>query len=136
MPVKIDKIIEELDFLSDRISSQVRTIAMAMIALVWVLMVGGKDNPIKLEGYARTQVFISGLIALGAMALDFLQYFFGYLVTRDVLKCMENSHNEEGEFNAKDWRYRLREIAFWSKQTLLLIALGWLGAVLGLYLIF
>ncbi len=135
MPAQLKDIIKELQFLSDRISTQVRSIAIAMIGLVWVLLVGG-DKTIKLGAFWRTQVLVSGILALGAMFLDFLQYFFGYLLTNDLRQQLEASGKEEGEFNPREWRYRLRIFAFWAKQVVLLIALGWLGFVLGVNLIF
>jgi hypothetical protein len=36
---------EELQFISDRISTQVRSLAAAVIALVWLFLSGGRTRP-------------------------------------------------------------------------------------------
>jgi hypothetical protein len=128
--VKIKELIEELQFLSDRISTQVRTISVSLIAFVWILLIGGDNAPFKFSLFERRQLLIIVFLALIAMLLDFLQYFFGYLYTNSLRKDLEESEKEKGEYDYCSWKYRLRIDMFWSKQIILMVAAVWLGIII------
>ncbi|MDZ7292247.1 MAG: hypothetical protein ONB44_15925 [candidate division KSB1 bacterium] len=130
MSDKLDKIIEELQFLSDRISTQVRTIAVSLIALVWAMFVGGKEAPNLPSLPERRQLLIAAGLALATMFCDYLQYFFGYLATNLVRKRAEADPKAPAEYDYSDWRYRLRVIMFWAKQALLGVAVVYVAVLL------
>jgi hypothetical protein len=67
-----EKIIEDLNFVSNRISSQVRSIALGVIAIVWALLVGEKPGNLAFEPQARAQLLIAALLAMATMFCDYL----------------------------------------------------------------
>jgi hypothetical protein len=123
MPTPVEKIIEELHFLSDRISTQVRTIAVSLIALVWVLLIGTKDAPFTPAPADRVRLLGVAGLSLSAMVLDYLQYLFGYLSADTTRARAEKSPAKSADYDYDDWRLSLRRGLFWVKQLVLLAAL-------------
>lgn len=117
LTIKIKDVIEELRFLSDRISTQVRTIAIGLIGITWGLLIGKSG----FVGHLKIKLLWVGSFALLAMFLDFLQYFCGYICTDNVRKGMEKEKKEEGIYDYRSWLYRLRSWFFWLKQIILII---------------
>jgi hypothetical protein len=127
-------IMKDLDFLSDRISTQVRTVALGLLAMSWGLLIGRSDVAIKIAGDMKKSLMFIGGIAFLTMFLDFLQYFFGYLYTSSLLKQMEREKREETRFSYSDCRYVFRTYLFWGKQIFLIIGVLWFVIVLCKYL--
>jgi putative endonuclease len=85
MPTKL-QVIEQLDFLSDRISTQVRTVSLGVLALTWGLLIGESQVAKALSQQWKTNLVGIGATAILVMFLDFLQYAAGY---RDNMKLRE-----------------------------------------------
>lgn len=106
----LQRVTADLDFVSDRLSSQVRSISIGVIALVWAVSVGDLKN-----GVAPPQ---APLLAIGAaavltMGFDFLQYVAAYWSGQKALKSAVSGG--DGLFDPT-WRsYRLRAFFFWVK---------------------
>jgi hypothetical protein len=122
MPTPLEDIIEELQFLSDRISTQVRTIAVSLVVLVWALLMGGKDAPFTPSAVERSRLLAVAVLAIAAMFADYLQYFFGYLSADSTRKTAEAAPSKSADYKYDDPRYQLRGGLFWGKQLLLVIA--------------
>jgi len=123
---KKERIVDDLQRLTDRISTQVRTVAIGILAISWGVIVGqpqivGSDS----ESLRKHLAFI-GLVALAVMICDFLQYLFGYLSTKKVLLKMEKEKADEAKYDYAAPTYRLAYFFFWFKQVSLLIACAWL----------
>lgn len=129
-----EDIIKEMDFLSDRISTQVRTVALGLLGITWGLLIGKSEVAVQIATSTGKNLMAIGGIAILAMFLDFLQYFFGYWYTHSLFKDMEKENKEEAKYKYSDARYRLRTCLFWAKQIILMIAVLWFVVVLFLYL--
>jgi hypothetical protein len=133
LPVSSEKIIEELQFLSDRLSSQVRLLSAGLLAFVWgVLLAGDSATPLSIDRGDKGQLLGVGLLALLAMFADLLQYVFGYLFQTSARKRMKAQSKTAGDFvyDYTDWRYRLRIRLFWAKLLILAVAVIWLGVIM------
>jgi hypothetical protein len=128
--VSKNDVTEELEKLSSTISTQVRTTALGVRALIWSLLVGAP---------ATGRISPSGLVLVGVGAVltlffDFLQYFAGYVNNHCLYREMEEKKLSEGHYRKSSLSYRLRTGLFWAKQ--LVLALSVLGllavVVLGL----
>jgi hypothetical protein len=128
-------VIKEMDFLSDRISTQVRTVAVALLAITWGLLIGRSDVAIGISHKMKNGLLIIGTIAVLCMFLDFLQYFFGYLNNQQLLSELEKEKKEEGQYNYLSCSYKLRSKLFWIKQIFLIVGVGWFVILVLLYLI-
>lgn len=105
--------LQELQWLSDRVSTQVRIIALGVLALAWGLLVSPQTTvPINTRGLIAV-----GLLAIFVIVLDLAQYIAGYLNT---LKHHRRLYREgiEEDYNRNEPLYRLRTRLFWAKQVL------------------
>lgn len=127
-------IIKEMDFLSDRISTQVRTVALGLLGITWGVLIGKSDVALGIARSIGKNLMVIGGIAILAMFLDFLQYFFGYWYTYSLFNDMEKTNKEEVKYKYSDVRYRLRTCLYWVKQITLMIGVLWFIVVLFVYL--
>jgi len=128
-----EKIIEELHWLSDRISTQVRTISVSLLIITWGLIIGKPEISSPLSEGLKKHLLIVGIIALITMLVDFLQYFLGYVNTDGLRKIMELEGKLEADYDYNAITYKLRCFLFWFKQITLLIACIWfLSAIIPL----
>jgi hypothetical protein len=116
--------IEELRFLSDRLSDSVRTVAWSVLGLVWLFLTGGESSPVLPVAPNKGMLLTSGALALAALVLDYLQYLFGYLTAEQVLKEAEGSAETNAQYDPGGELYRIRTFVFWLKQVVMGLALG------------
>ncbi len=127
MTTKITEIYEDLNFLSDRISNQTRTIALSVLAIAWLFLIGGKDAPVLPSSPNRTLLLLAGAGSLLSLVVDYFQYVFGYFDADNVRKRAEKSKTKTGDYNYDACLYRLRTMLFWVKQIFAIAALVMLG---------
>jgi hypothetical protein len=113
-----EKIIADLDFLSDRISNQSRTVALSVLAIVWLFGIGGKDTPILPTAPDKNLLLVAGGCCLLALFVDYLQYVTGYFTTTNVLAKGEKHGLTDLKYDYHAFTYRLRAWFFWLKQAL------------------
>jgi len=129
--IPLTEIFAELNFVTDRISTQVRTIALSVLALVWVFLAGGHNAPTLPNPPSNRELLWVALIAVGALVADYLQYLLGYLATNAVRDKADAAGAKEAEYSYTDVRYRARGWCFWLKQVLAIAAVVWLGLIIG-----
>ncbi|MGA2483969.1 MAG: hypothetical protein ABSF92_12720 [Candidatus Acidiferrales bacterium] len=125
------EVLKELDVVTDRISTQVRTTAIAVLALTWGLLVGDSPTAKGIAVQLKPELVVLGAASVCVLFLDFLQYFAGYFSTKKLLEEMENTNAGEGEYNYASLYYRLRIFFFWAKQVFLIFTVVILLLVLG-----
>lgn len=113
------ELIDELHFLSDRLSTQVRTVALGLLALSWGLLLGESRTAVEAAEAMKRGLLIIGVMAILTMFLDFLQYVCGYLDTNRVRERAAKSPEKQALFNSSTLTYRSRNFLFWAKQILL-----------------
>ena len=125
-------LLEDLKAMSEQLSSQVRTISVGVVVLVWGGLIGESATVMAIFSGSPKRMLVTGGLAFGALFVDFLQYVTGYLLSRSQLRKMECSGENDVKYNYKSPAYRLRGCFFWTKQILMalsVIALGWCAAV-------
>ena len=130
MKVGLDKIYEDLNFTSDRLSTQIRTLTLGVLALVW-LFLSGNENVAKLNLTAgnRSLLTIAGLCVV-TLLLDAIQYWAFYFSANAVRKRAEKQKSAEASYDEKSGFRRLQRLSFWAKQFTALAATVWLLAIL------
>jgi len=127
MTASLEKIIEELQFISNRISEQVRTISISVIAIVWLFLAGGNDAPPVLPSTPnKCLLFIGGSLALASLLIDYFQYLFAYINSDQVRRKAENTNKKKATYNYTSFLYILRTASFWLKQILTVAAVVFL----------
>jgi len=122
----LDKVIEELNFLSEVLSTRVRTLAAGVLALAWVFVLG---NAIKDEhaGFIADRDLVAPIVlALLSLLADLSQYWCGLVGTRRHLQRMEKSDLTSADYNYGSMAYRLRTIFFYLKLSFMLASVAWL----------
>ncbi len=111
--VTIQDTMTQLDWLSDRISTQVRWFAAGVVVLLWGLLVA-PPTTVRLSSSAL--IFV-GLLAVSVLFLDFLQYAFGYLSVRHLHEeILRTPDAALPGYDTDDPRYQARTAFFWAKQ--------------------
>jgi hypothetical protein len=118
----LEKIIEELQSLSDRLSTQVRTIAIGLLAVSWTILVGESTTLRALAENLRPRLLIVICLSVGTLVVDFLQYFFGYLEVNKTRRAAENAGKSGAEYDYRSIFWILRSFLFWLKQIAVLVA--------------
>ena len=126
----IEKIVEELHWLCDRISTQVRTMSISLLIITWGFLIGKPEISQPLPSWLKKNLLVIGIFALIAMFGDFLQYFFGLWNVDSLRKSMEDKKQTEAEYDYDTITYKLRGFFFWFKLILVLIACLWFLAVI------
>jgi hypothetical protein len=120
VPTSLDDVIEELQFVSNRISEQTRTIALSVLAVVWLFVASGEDAPVLPTPPSKNLLLAAGGLAFLCLLLDYLQYVLGYFATDHVRKTAEKAGTTDALYEYGDWRYRMRTGLFWGKQAVVL----------------
>ena len=129
MPTVKD-IVEELQWISDRISTQVRTLGVGLIAVTWGLLIAQPQIAGPMPEWIKKHLLISGVLALSAMVCDFLQYICAYWNSKALLSDMEAKKLQEAKYDYTALSYRSRTFFFGVKQLLVVVAYIWFLAVI------
>jgi membrane protein YqaA with SNARE-associated domain len=116
MAVTAQQVSQEAQWLSDRLSVQVRWVAVGILAFVWGLII----SPPKELALSPRLLLWAGLLAILALLGDLLQYIFGYIYTMRVLRRIEKGTDQA--YNRRHPLYRLRNYCFVAKQITVLAA--------------
>ncbi len=128
MPNK-DRLIEDIDWLSERLSNRVWFTSTVTIATCIALLLEGaaSENQAFL---AAKDLALPIVLAIIAGVCDFVQYFCGYLNSKRLLDEMEISGNETIQYKTSGFLYRVRTLAFHLKLLFSTIGMVWLGCLL------
>lgn len=109
-------VLEDQHFNSDRLSQQVRLIALGLLAVVWALLVTTQVQvPISRRGLIAV-----ACLAIFAMLLDLAQYAVGYESSRQTYAAMEDG--KARGYSKKSGLYVARQVFFWGKQLVIALA--------------
>jgi len=130
MKVPLTTIYERLDFASDRLSTQIRTLTLGVLALVWLFLSGGTDAPaLTLKAGHKQLLAIAGLCVL-TFLIDAVQYWASYLSSNEVRQEAESRNQTEAEYDELSFMRRLQQSCFWAKQISAALATIWLLLIL------
>ena len=121
-----EKIMDQLDWLTDKLSTQVRTVALGVLALSWGLLVGESSAAKAVNDVHRNQLLFVGLLAVLVMFCDYLQYLAGYFNVYGVYREMSIKNAGETEYE-ENFFLLARKFLFRAKQWLLAGTVIWLG---------
>jgi hypothetical protein len=128
MKVPLPTVYTDLDRVTDRISQQTRTIAVGVLALVWLFLAGGDKAPVLPHKVNLVVLLLTGGAALMALVFDYLQYLAAYWDSRKLKEEAEREGSKEVEYDCSTRLYRARTFSFRAKQVLTLLSVGLLLA--------
>ncbi len=108
---------------TDRISTQVRTLSLGVLVYVWGVM-GASPGTLAatLARQFPVTLLCMALFAVLALATDYLHYFFATIVVDDVLHNPKSKETGVYDFHSRKWSYRAQQAAYWSKQLWCILA--------------
>lgn len=112
----VEKICEDLEFLSGKIGDLTRTISLSVLALVWLFIAGGQNTPVLTSSPNLGLLLLAGLLVLLSLLSDYLQFVAGYANSKEVLDVAEQTDGKQAQYNPKSFLYRARTYLFWVKQ--------------------
>jgi hypothetical protein len=133
--VSYSDIAKRLSEVSDRLSSQVRTLSLGVLAFTWGLFVGESDVSRGFTHAFRSRILAIGALAITALLFDFLQYVFGYWDSYRLIRSLDQVGADEGMWDSGSFLYRAQAFCFGAKQVVLLAATLWLLFDIGIYLL-
>ena len=119
---ELDKIISEKNFVTDRISTQVRIIAVGLLATTWSLLIGKVNIFINTIQSYRVHFILISIISVIVLMFDFLQYECKYLNIKEKIKLMNNKDLTKADYD-EDIYYKLSVVFFVTKQLTLLFGI-------------
>lgn len=121
--------------MSDKISTQVRTLGIGILAFTWGLVVSDSAVAKGIATDLKWHLLLIGCLAIVVILADFLQYACGHQVALRTLRKMEAEGKDSAEYDYKDpfWVWQTR--FFNLKQIVLIAATVYLLAAIVTYLV-
>jgi hypothetical protein len=114
------ELIKNLDWVTEKISSQVWTLNLGTLATTWsLLIVSNRSEGINLTIRNAVWIFVPCLLSL---ICEMGQYLSGYWLERHLLTDMETHHREEFHYPTGHFLYKMRRGLFAAKITLTVAA--------------
>jgi hypothetical protein len=117
------RVLDDLNFATDRLSAEVRQISLGLLALIWALLVG--EVKLNIAADAKLLLIVAALAIL-AMVIDFIQYIAGYFASRRAWADIRTGG--QGSYQREWWSYRIRTLSFGAK---IIVSLGGTALMLG-----
>jgi hypothetical protein len=121
------KLFDDLNWLSERISSQVWTLNLGTLATTWSLLIATGSGEKLIN---KTSAIPIMFLCIVAMLCELGQYYAGYFNALSIKEDLERSGREEFEYDKSASLYILREGLFYVKALLSVAAATWLVVVL------
>jgi hypothetical protein len=123
----IEKVVEELNFLTEKLSSLVWTLNVGALGITWTLLI--TDVPVNFRFSVRNALWVF-VPCLLSMLGEIVQYLAGYFSVREACKKIE-SGAKDFQYDEGDFLHRARRFFFGWK-----IACALIAAVILLYTLF
>ena len=117
---ELKDIISEKNFVTDRISTQVRIIAIGLLATTWSLLIGQVNIFINILPYFRIHFILISILAIMTLVFDYSQYIFSYFNIKKKIKNMKFENSNEADYD-KDIYYKFSIFFFITKQLTLMV---------------
>jgi hypothetical protein len=124
MPTK-KELCDDLDFMSDRLSTQTRTIALGLLAATWALLLSESPSAKTVASSLSIHLLLIGDVCVIALLIDYFHYVSGYFVDYELLKRMEANKLDSAQFEKSDLLYKLRKYCFYGKQIFTIVGAVW-----------
>jgi hypothetical protein len=119
MPTKAD-LLSELNWVTNKISSQVWTLNVGTLGTTWSLLItGGLPGDLRFTTRNAIWIFVPCLLSLLA---EMAQYLCAYRLGRQLLFDMEQNARAEFQYPTSSILYKSREFFFQSKVILTIAA--------------
>jgi hypothetical protein len=123
-------ILADLNFVTDRLSTQVRTIAFGALAFSWGILIGDSASAKNLTAQLKWHLVGVCAAAVFTLFIDFAQYCAAYKETRTVYLAAQGDPKHEAQFDEGSLYFRRRNFFFFAKLAALSTTVFWLLIIL------
>jgi hypothetical protein len=116
-------LIDDLDWLTDKISSQVWTLNLGILGTTWTLLIASSNTKLQFQ---PAEAFPILFLCIVSLTCQMLQYLSGYKNDMLILHRMEKQNHQTFEFDATAFFYRCRNLFFRAKILVTLAAAAFL----------
>lgn len=111
-----ETLLKNLDWITEKISSQVWTLNLGTLGTTWSLLITTTlPNNTR---FTAANAFPIVVMCLLSLLCEMGQYLSGYLNDHQILKTMESNNRTEFQYKPTSFLYRARTIFFWCKIVL------------------
>jgi hypothetical protein len=115
-----EKLLEDLNWITDKISSQIWILNLGTLGTTWsLLVVGTPANPVKITFIEARWIF---LFCFSALMCEMAQHLSAYCMSKNILDRIEARGQNTFEFDPNSGWFKLRSCLFWAKIALTVIA--------------
>jgi hypothetical protein len=117
-----ETLIKNLDWITEKISSQVWTLNLGTLGTTWSLLITTTlPNNTRFTAANAIPIIIMCLLSL---LCEMGQYLSAYLNDHQILKTLETNNRTEFQYETTGFLFRARSILFWCKIVLAVSASG------------
>ncbi len=127
---ELKEFISERNFVTDRISTQVRIIAIGLLATTWSLLIGQANIFKDTLQCFRSHFILISIIAIVVLFFDFVQYWFSYLNINKKIKTMTDKDLKKSDYD-EDVYFKCSQFFFIAKIVLLFIGVFYFIGCMG-----
>lgn len=115
-------VIGNLDYYSEKISTQLRTLAIGLLSFSWLFLSNNKDIPAMISNYYKPSFYAISGLALFSILLDFVQLIIAYQNSKTSMN--------RGHYDPDSKFLVVQTSIFWLKNVPIAIATTWLIIIL------
>lgn len=113
-------LLADLNWVTEKISSQVWTLNLGTLATTWSLLIASKPSEsVRLTTQNAVWIFVPCLLSL---LCEMGQYLSGYRLAHQLLLDLERTNKDEFKYPTDSYLYKMRHILFISKIVLTVLA--------------
>src|ERR1700681_4285530 len=112
-----DKLLEDLNWLTDKISSEAWKLNIGTWGTTWSLLIASGSIPERLR-FGNREAYPILLLCILAMMFDMIQYLAAYRDADRIRRRIEASRLTEFEYDESTFLYKLRKWSFCIKIVL------------------
>jgi hypothetical protein len=129
------EVLERKQEMSDKISTQVRTVGIGLLAFTWGLLVSDSAIARSIAEPLKWHLLVISLLAILVVFLDFFQYVLGHETARKLIRQMERQSTGEGQYDYGSRLWKFQYYFFYAKQIGVTVAAVYLLAVILTFLL-
>jgi hypothetical protein len=105
-------LLADLDWLTDKISSEVWTLNLGILGTTWTLLITTTNTKYQLQPAEALPILF---LCIASLACQMLQYLCGYRNAKQILNELEAHNHQTFEYDKTDFFYVCRNLFFYAK---------------------
>ncbi len=113
-----DDLAKELDTYSTTVSTQLRTINLGILGLVWLLILRKEEIAWLAQRISEKALLLVALVCLLELVVDLAQYLFAEKVVENAFDRADSSPDQRADYDDKSFIYKAQLFCYHAKLVL------------------